>query len=124
MAHIHRTPRLPAKAPPRPSRRVVLAAGPENGRWSTYNRLKVPPSVGNAVVCREHWGPTETDPKGALSWGLAMAVRRRQDLSSSLIGLDANHWCDFGYPWPTAAAGARGTCRLRSHHPCRGYWQP
>ena len=32
VAHIHRNPRLPAKAPPRASRRVVLAACPENGR--------------------------------------------------------------------------------------------
>src|SRR5262249_12090095 len=33
-------------------------------------------------------------------------------------------WRDFRYPWPAAAAGARGPCRLRSHHPCRGVGSP
>src|SRR5215831_5135576 len=37
--------------------------------------------------------------------------------SCRLVGHDANHWRDFRYPWPAAAAGARGACRLRSHHP-------
>src|SRR5262249_14979019 len=44
--------------------------------------------------------------------------------SCRLVAHDANHWRDFRYPWPAAAAGARGPCRLRSHHPCRGCWQP
>src|SRR5215471_17161370 len=44
--------------------------------------------------------------------------------SCRLVGHDANHWRDFRYPWPAAAAGARGACRLRSHHPCRRCWQP
>jgi hypothetical protein len=37
--------------------------------------------------------------------------------SYSLIGHDANYWRDFRYPWPAAAAGARGTCRLRQVNP-------
>src|SRR5262245_168871 len=44
--------------------------------------------------------------------------------AASYVRHDANHWRDFRYPWPAAAAGARGACRLRSHHPCRGCWQP
>src|SRR5262249_6042783 len=43
-------------------------------------------------------------------------ARGARSSSSSLIGHDANHWCDFRYSWPAAAAGARGTCRLRPHH--------
>ena len=41
----------------------------------------------------------------------------RRGSSCSLVGQDANHWRDFRYPWPAAAAGARGACRRPLH--CR-----
>src|SRR5215469_5355446 len=61
---------------------------------------------------------------GSLSVADPIARGSRRGSSCSLVGYDANHWRDFRYPWPAAAAGARGACRLRSHHPCRGCWQP
>src|SRR5262249_12402443 len=72
----------------------------------------------------------EITSKAAVRTGLpahAAPLSRLLTHAAPLVGWsghDASHWRDFRYPWPAAAAGARGPCRLRSHHPCRGCWQP
>jgi len=48
----------------------------------------------------------------AFSEAAQLAVRKlardtfHKDLPVRLVGRDANHWRDFRYPWPAAAAGA------------------
>src|SRR5215467_5984969 len=77
------------------------------------------PHFGPSAPAMTISSPAAPSPAGRnyVEGGGANGAPGARGSSCRLVGHDANHWRDFRYPWPAAAAGARGACRLRSHHP-------
>jgi transposase len=103
-----------ANIPPRSNRKEPICFSPYLYRARNlverfFNKIKQVSSGRNSLrqarLQLPRFHPTRVDQ----AMGCALMSTR-----PSLIGHDANHWRDFRYSWAVAAAGARGTCWLRS----------